>query len=191
MVNFVNLFLDDYSDTAVAFFGSYFKVQQLIIMSVNGLIQGCLPIMRFNYQAKKDDRLWQTFKTGTLIATVMMFIGTMLLLLFSKGILSLFSASNRMCSLGISAMRIMSLGFVFSGFSTMIATYEQATDKVFESLIIQLLRQGLLLLPLMWLLNHVWHMNGIWITFPVTEVIVCMIAGLLIKHDRRLHIHVD
>ena len=185
MVNFVNLFLVHYSDTAVAFFGVYFKVQQLIVMTVNGLIQGCLPIMRFNYRAKKDDRLWQTFKTGTLIATVMMFIGTMLLLLFSKGILFLFSASNGMCLLGISAMRIMSLGFVFGGLSTMIATYEQATDKVSASMFIQLLRQGILLLPLMWLLNHVWHMNGIWIAFPVTEFIVCMIAGLLIRHDIR------
>ncbi len=183
MVNFVNLFLVHYSDTAVAFFGAYFKVQQLIVMTVNGLIQGCLPIMRFNYRAKRDDRLWQTFKTGTFIATVMMFIGTMLLLLFSKGILFLFSASNKMCLLGIPAMRVMSLGFVFSGLSTMIATYEQATDKVCASMIIQLLRQGILLFPLMWLLNHVWHMNGIWIAFPVTEFIVCMIAKLLIRHD--------
>ena len=48
MVNVVNVFLVRYSDTAVAFFGAYFKVQQLIVMTVNGLIQGCLPIMRFN-----------------------------------------------------------------------------------------------------------------------------------------------
>ena len=57
MVNFVNLFLVHYSDTAVAFFGAYFKVQQLIVMTVNGLIQGCLPVMRFNHRAKRDDRL--------------------------------------------------------------------------------------------------------------------------------------
>lgn len=57
MVNFVNMFLVGYSDTAVAFFGAYFKVQQLIVMTVNGLIQGCLPIMRFNYRAKKEERL--------------------------------------------------------------------------------------------------------------------------------------
>ena len=183
MVNFVNLFLVHYSDTAIAFFGAYFKVQQLIVMTVNGLIQGCLPIMRFNYRAKKDHRLWQTYKTGTLIATIMMLVGTLLLLLFPKGILSLFSASNEMCLLGISAMRIMSLGFMFGGLSTMVATYEQATDKVTASMTIQLLRQGILLIPLMWFLDHVWHMTGIWIAFPVTEFIVCVIAGLFIKHD--------
>ena len=108
MVNFVNIFLVKYSDTAVAFFGAYFKVQQLIVMTVNGLIQGCLPIMRFNYRAKKEERLWQTFKTGTLIAAVMMLVGTITVLCFPSGILSLFSASDEMRSLGISAMRIMS-----------------------------------------------------------------------------------
>jgi len=65
MVNFVNVFLVHYSDTAVAFFGAYFKVQQLIVMTVNGLIQGCLPIMRFNCRAQKEDRLKQTFRTET------------------------------------------------------------------------------------------------------------------------------
>ncbi len=92
MVNFVNVFLVRYSDTAVAFFGAYFKVQQLVVMTVNGLIQGCLPIMRFNYRAKKEERLWQTYQTGTRIAALMMLMGTILLLCFPDMILSLFSA---------------------------------------------------------------------------------------------------
>lgn len=183
MVNFVNIFLVKYSDTAVAFFGAYFKVQQLIVMTVNGLIHGCLPIMRFNYRANKEERLWQTFKTGTLIAAVMMLVGTITVLCFPSGILPLFSASDGMRSLGIPAMRIMSLGFIFSGLSTMIATFEQATDRIVPSMDIQLLRQGILLVPLMWLLNHFLHITGIWIAFPVTELLVCAIAGFFIKRN--------
>ena len=186
MVNFVNIFLVRYSDTAVAFFGAYFKVQQLIIMTVNGLIQGCLPIMRFNYRAKKEKRLWQTYKVGTLIAGIMMLIGSLLVLCFPNKILFLFSASEEMCSLGVPGMRIMSLGFVFSGISTMIATYEQATDKVVPSMTIQLLRQGVLLIPLMWLMNQTLHIVGIWLAFPVTEFLVCAAAAVLMKRDRKI-----
>ena len=62
MVTFVNLFLVAYSDTAIAFFGAYFKVQQLIVMTVNGLIQGCLPVMRFNYGAGNSERLHAAFQ---------------------------------------------------------------------------------------------------------------------------------
>ena len=184
MVNFVNIFLVRHSDTAVAFFGAYFKVQQLIVMTVNGLIQGCLPIMRFNYRAKKERRLWQTYKTGTFIATVMMLVGTLLVLCFPNEILSLFSASEEMRSFGVSAMRIMSLGFVLGGFSTMIATYEQATDRVLPSMTIQLLRQGVLLVPLMWLMNNALQITGIWLSFPIAELLVCVIALFFIKKDK-------
>ena len=45
MVTFANIFLIAYSTTAVAFFGAYFKAQQMVVMTVNGLIQGCIPIM--------------------------------------------------------------------------------------------------------------------------------------------------
>ena len=188
MVNFTNIFLVSYSDTAVAFFGAYFKVQQLIVMTVNGLIQGCLPIMRFNYRAKKADRLRQTYKTGTGIAVIMMLFGTFLVLCFPNEILSLFSASEEMRSFGTSAMRIMATSFVIGGFSTMIATYEQATDKIGSSMVIQLLRQGVLLVPLMWLLNRLLQITGIWLAFPVTELIVCAIAVIFMKRDGKVRI---
>ena len=79
------------------------------------------------------------------------------------------------------------LGFVFSGLSTMIATYEQATDKVLPSMMIQLLRQGVLLVPVMWLLNQTLHLAEIWITFPVTEFVVCIIAVVFVRKDRSCH----
>lgn len=180
MVTFVNAFLVFYSDTAVAFFGAYFKIQQLIVMTVNGLIQGCLPIMRFNYSANEKDRLKQTYLSGKRIAVCMMAFGTVLLLVFPDQILTLFSASEEMKKIGIPAIRIMSVGFIFSGISIMTATYAQATNKLIKSVAIQLLRQAVLLLPVMGLLNAVLHISGIWIAFPVTEIAVCVLAVILI-----------
>lgn len=180
MVTFVNAFLVFYSDTAVAFFGAYFKIQQLIVMTVNGLIQGCLPIMRFNYSANEKDRLKQTYLSGKRIAVCMMAFGTVLLLAFPDQILTLFSASEEMKKIGIPAIRIMSVGFIFSGISIMTATYAQATNKLIKSVAIQLLRQAVLLLPVMGLLNAVLHISGIWIAFPVTEIAVCVLAVILI-----------
>lgn len=180
-VNFANMFLVRYSDTAVAFFGAYFKVQQLIFMTVNGLIQGCLPIMRFNYRAKEYSRLKQANKSGTIIATVMMIVGMLLVLIFPKEILFLFSASEEMCAFGVPAMRIMSLGFVFSGFSAMIATYEQATDSIMPGVVVQLLRQGVLLVPVIWLLNSAVQMTGIWLAFPITEFVTFLVAVVFAK----------
>ena len=186
MVTFVNIFLVTDSDVAVAFFGAYFKVQQLIVMTVNGLIQGCLPIMRFNYAAKNQERLKQTFHTGTIITAIMMILGMIIIFIFSKEILNLFSASDEMLSFGIPAVRIMSLGFIFSGLSTMIATYAQATEKVFQSIVIQILRQGVLLFFNMWLLNNIFGMTGIWLSFPITESLVFFISLFIIKGKKEV-----
>lgn len=179
MVTFVNLFLAAYSATAIAFFGAYFKIQQLIVMTVNGLIQGCLPVMSFNYGAKNRERLNLAFRYGTILVSIMMIIGTIVVTVYPSQILKLFAASDEMCSFGISAMRIMAVSYLFCGISTMISTYFQATGNVLSSIGIQLCRQLILFVPAMWCLDKVFQMNGIWYAFPVTEGITLIFALVL------------
>ncbi len=185
MVTFVNLFLVAYSDTAIAFFGAYFKVQQLIVMTVNGLIQGCLPVMRFNYGAGNSGRLHSAFRYGTALVTGMMILGTLAVILFPAQILGLFTASEAMRSFGISAMRIMAASYLFCGLSTMISTYFQATEKVGSSMAIQLCRQMLFLVPALWCLDKLFHLNGIWLAFPVAETGTLLVALIMMAWYHR------
>ena len=188
IVTFVNLFLVAYSDTAIAFFGAYFKVQQLIVMTVNGLIQGCLPVMRFNYGAGNSERLHSAFRYGTALVTGMMILGTLAVILFPAQILGLFTASETMRSFGISAMRIMAASYLFCGLSTMISTYFQATEKVGSSMAIQLCRQMLFLAPALWCLDRLFHLNGIWLAFPVAETATLLVALVMMARHRRKNI---
>ena len=188
MVTFVNLFLVAYSDTAIAFFGAYFKVQQLIVMTVNGLIQGCLPIMRFNYGAGNRDRLHSAFRYGTALVSGMMILGTLTVNFFPAQLLELFTASEAMRSFGISAMRIMAASYLFCGLSTMISTYFQATEKVGSSIAIQLCRQLLFLVPALWCLNKLFQLNGIWLAFPVAETATMLIALIIMAWYRHKNI---
>ena len=188
VVTFVNLFLVAYSDTAIAFFGAYFKVQQLIVMTVNGLIQGCLPVMRFNYGAGNSERLHSAFRYGTVLVTGMMILGTLAVLLFPAQILELFTASEAMRSFGISAMRIMAASYLFCGLSTMISTYFQTTEKVGSSMAIQLCRQMLFLVPALWCLDKLFQLNGIWLAFPVAETATLLVALVMMAWHRRKNI---
>ena len=185
MVTFVNLFLVAYSDTAIAFFGAYFKVQQLIVMTVNGLIQGCLPVMRFNYGAGNSERLHSAFRYGIALVTGMMILGMLAVILFPAQILGLFTASEAMRSFGISAMRIMATSYLFCGLSTMISTYFQATEKVGSSMAIQLCRQLLFLIPSLWCLDKWFHLNGIWLAFPVAETGTLLVALIMMAWYHR------
>lgn len=179
MTAFTNVFLTAYSMTAVAFFGAYSKALQLIVMSVNGIIQGALPLMSFCHGNKNENRLMKSYHLGTLLAGGFMAVGGLILALFPGHILSVFSASDEMLSIGIPAIRIMILGYAFNGISTMIATYLQATEHVIKSLIINLMRQFLVLFPMMWVLSVLSGLSGIWIAFPVTEFITFITAYLM------------
>lgn len=179
MVVFANIFLVAYSMTAVAFFGIYFKIQQLITMTVNGLIQGCMPVMGYNYGAKNRPRLMETFKTGLVIAIVMMGVGAVILWIFPGEALRLFRASEDMLAFGIPALRIMSSSYILAACGFMFASFFQATGRIRYSLAINLLRQLVLLVPLMWALSGMMGMSGVWWAFLAAEIVttlVCLVS---------------
>ena len=183
MVTFANIFLIAYSTTAVAFFGAYFKAQQMVVMTVNGLIQGCIPIMSFNYGAKNKERLDLAFKYGTIIAVAMMGAGALFLSVFPVQILKIFMASDEMMSFGITALRIMSASYIFNGIATMVASYLQSTGKVRYSIRVNLMRQLIILLPAMWLLTNLMGMSGVWFAFILAEVLTCVYSFYVYKKN--------
>lgn len=186
MVTFTNAFLVAYSTTAVAFFGAYFKAQQMVVMTVNGLIQGCIPIMSFNYGAGNEKRLKKTFRYGTVIAVILMLTGEVILTLFPSQILKIFMASEEMLELGIPALRIMATSYVFNGVATMAASYMQSINKIRESIFINIMRQCVGLFPVMWILTKMLGMVGVWLAFPCAEILSCICCGwLLWRYERK------
>lgn len=181
MVSFANMFLIIYSTTAVAFFGAYFKAQQVVVMTVNGLIQGCIPIMSFNFGAKNKNRLNLTFKYGTIIAIFLMGMGAIILALFPNRVLKIFMASESMLNIGIPALKIMVSSYIFNGISTMVASYMQSIGKVKYSVYINLSRQLIVLIPMMWILTKFFGINGVWISFPIAEAITCILCLFMYK----------
>lgn len=185
MVSFANMFLIVYSTTAVAFFGAYFKAQQVVVMTVNGLIQGCIPIMSFNYGAKNRDRLLDTFKKGTIIAVLLMALGALLLAVFPKQVLKIFMASDSMMELGVPALRIMVCSYIFNGISTMFASLMQSIGQVKYSVYINLSRQLVLLVPFMWIFTRFWGITGVWVAFPITEILTLLFCWHIYKKQER------
>ena len=181
MTYFTNLFLLHYSTTAVAFFGAYFKLQQVVIMTLNGLVQGCIPIMSYNYGAKNENRLTQAFQYGNTIGILLTGVSIIILCLFPSQVLTAFNASEEMLSFGVPALRIMCISYVFAAIATMVASFMQSTKRVKFSLLINILRQFGLLIPAMWLLSKFMGMTGIWYAFIVAEVITAAISWVLYK----------
>ena len=170
MVYGLNKILIAFSSTATAVFGVYFKLQSFIFMPVFGLNNGMIPILAFNYGARKRERMIQVIKYAVLYAVVIMSLGTLAFWLFADKLLMLFAASDHMMSMGIPALRIISIHFPIAAFCIIIGTVFQALGKAVYSLINSIMRQVVVLLPVAYLLSLTGDVNNVWWSFPIAEL---------------------
>lgn len=178
----LNAILITFSNLAVSLFGIYFKLQTFIFMPVNGLIQGAMPIMGYNYGASNKKRLIGTLKASLIVSTVIMAFGNLLFVMFPEQLLLMFNASKEMLDLGSVTLRIISYSYIAAAVGFVFSTLFQAIGKGFYSLVISLLRQLVIILPLAYLLAKTIGLTGVWISFPIAEGISAVIAILLFIH---------
>lgn len=169
MVMGMNLILVRFTETAVALFGVYFKLQSFVFMPVFGLMQGVLPILGYNYGARKQERMTKAIRIGITVSAVIMAIGTVLLWVMPGRLLLIFKASPEMLHIGIPALRIISLCFIPAALDIMFSTVFQSLGKGIYSLALSLLRQLVILLPAAFLLSHL-SLTAVWYSFPIAEL---------------------
>lgn len=164
-----------FSPTACAVLGVYYKLQSFVFMPVFGLNNGMVPIIAYNYGARNRERVTETIKLSITYAVVIMVIGMTVLQLFPGKLLGLFNASEGMLCIGIPALRIISLSYVFAGVSVVASSVYQAFGNGVLSLIVALVRQLVVLLPAAYLLSLLRHVDYVWWAYPLAETITILL----------------
>lgn len=168
MIMGLNAILISFTETAVALLGVYYKLQSFVFMPVFGLTQGIMPIMGYNYGARKKQRLNSTVKIGSYIALAIMAVGTLLFWVIPAQLLGIFNASTEMLRIGVPALQIISLCFIPAALGIVFSTVFQAVGKGTYSLFISLLRQMVIILPAAYLLSKI-DLLAVWYAFPLAE----------------------
>lgn len=170
----VNRILLDVSATAVAFFGIYYKLQNFLMMPINGLGQAAIPIVGYNYGDKNYKRVQQTWKillpTGAIIALC----GTVIFWCFPGQLLQLFSASSEMLLLGIPALRIISISFVMSAITILCGYFSPGLGNGIINMVGAAIRQLILLVPCLWIFIKISGISHGWYAFWIAEIIACI-----------------
>ena len=166
----LNAILILFSGTAVSVLGIYFKLQSFVFMPVFGLTQGVMPIMGYNFGAGNKKRLLDALKIGSVIAIIIMALGTLLFWMLPDSLLMIFNASDEMLSVGRVALRVISLSFIPAAIGIMLSTLFQAINKGRKSLLVSLLRQLIVIVPVSYLLAKI-GLNYVWYSFPIAEVV--------------------
>ena len=187
MVFGMNKILLMFSSTATAVFGVYFKLQSFVFMPAFGLNNGVIPVMAYNYGAGNKERVTKTLKHCVAYAVSIMAVGLLLFQLFPKQLLSMFQASDTMLSIGVPALRIISLSFLLAGFGISCSSIFQALGKAVYSMCISIARQLVILLPAAYLLAQSGNVNLVWWAFPIAELVsVGATAFFLMKINRSI-----
>lgn len=177
----MNKILAPFSTTAVAVFGIYFKLNSFIFMPVFGLNNGIIPIVAYNYGARKKERIIQTIRFGIFISVMIMFVGMCIFLAIPNKLLLLFNASQEMLQIGEVALRIICLHFMLAGCSIIFMSTFQAFGEGFTSLMVSALRQLFVILPAAFLLSHFIGLNATWWAFPIAEVCSLTFSAILFR----------
>ncbi|MCI7605937.1 MAG: MATE family efflux transporter [Spirochaetales bacterium] len=179
MTGAMNAILIAFSTTAVSVFSVYFKLQSFVFMPIFGLSSGMVPIIAYNYGARKKKRVMSTIWIGTFIAIVIMAFGTLVFNLFPEALLSLFSATEEMYRLGVPALKIISLCFVSAAISIGLGSSFQATGYGIGTMIVSISRQLLVLVPVAFILSKLIGINGVWLSFIIAEGVGLTVSILL------------
>ena len=178
----LNLILGAISVSAVTAYGVYYKLQNFIFMPGYGLNNASIPIISYNFGAKNQERVSQTIRYGLIYVSVIMLIGIVLLQLFARQIVGIFSVTEESHQLCVLALRIITCGFFFAGANIILQGACQALGKGGYSLMISLLRFVVLALPLARVLSMTENAASIvWLALPVAEAGACAVAVLLTR----------
>lgn len=181
----MNRILIEFSSTATAVFGVYFKLQSFFFMPVFGLNNGITPIIAYNYGAGQRKRMLKTIKLSMLVAFCLTFIGFLCFEGIPQILLSLFNASDDMLTIGVPALRIIGIHYLIAWFCIVSGTVFQALGKAFFSMIVSIMRQLFVLIPAAYILAKLGGLHVVWWSFPIAEVISLMVSSFFLVRINR------
>lgn len=183
---FLNKILLSFTETASAVFGVYFRLQSFVFMPVFGLNQGIIPIIAYNFGARKRERITKTIRLSITYAVGIMLVGLVILQMFPYQLLMLFNATDKMLAIGIPALKTISLSFVFAGFGVVCGGVFQALGNGVLSLAVSVIRQLIVLLPAAYLLSLTGLVTAVWWAFPIAEIASLIFSAIFLKrvYDR-------
>ena len=171
-------------DLAVGAMGVINSVVVIIITSIIALNMASQPIISFNYGARQFSRVKQTFKLSMIIATIVVTTFWLLVHAIPSPIVKAFiSDNNDLVELGVNGMRLFLLVLPIIGFQIVAGNYFQSVGKASTAIFLTLLRQVIVLIPLLWILPRFYGLTGVWLSAPIADTVAAIICGLFVIRE--------
>ncbi|MBE6928293.1 MAG: MATE family efflux transporter [Ruminococcaceae bacterium] len=186
--NLVLAGMGDKGEVGTTVFGAYYKLQSFIFMPIFGMSNAVLAITAFNYGAKKPDRILRTIKLGAMAASGIMLLGVIAFELLPKQLLGFFNPDAAMLEVGVPALRLLCLPFIFAGACIIFGNVFQALGKSIYSMITSIARQLVVLIPAAYLLSLSGNIDLVWLSYPIAEVasLIISITMMVVLYRKKI-----
>lgn len=168
-------------DLAVGALGIIFSIANFLVMAMVAINMASQPIIGFNFGAKNFNRVKKTVRLGIISASIIAILGTLIVELFPEPLVRLFNSDDPVLfDLAVNGMRIFALALPVVGFQIVAANFFQSIGKAKLATFLSLLRQIILLAPLLVLLPRFYGLNGVWMATPISDFGSALITGLFL-----------
>ena len=188
LISALNGIVAVFSDKYILVLGAYFKLQTFIYLSASGVIQGIRPIVSYNYGAGEEKRVQSVFRTSLGINAIVMAVGMALSMFIPGQLIGIFTSSQETIAIGVQALRIISIGFIFSAVSVTCCGVLEALGRGMPSLVVSLLRYVVIIIPAAFALSRISGVGatGVFVAFPVTEIVTCVASYFIYRKYYKL-----
>lgn len=176
LISTLNGILAEFSEKYVLVLGVYYKLQTFIYLSSNGIIQGIRPLMAYNYGAGEHKRVKKIFSTAIKLTVSIMIVGTVLAWVIPGQLIGLFTSNQETIDIGVTALKIISLGFAISAVSVTCSGALEGLGKGMPSLFISLSRYVVIIIPVAFILSRFLGAKGVWCAFVISECVTAIFA---------------
>ena len=161
---------------AVAVYGILHRIISLLFVPIIGMTQGFLPIAGYNYGAKQYDRVQEVVYKSILFGTLASAALALLSWHFPEALIQLFTSDETVLELGAQGLKIITVLMPLAAAQSIAAGYYQAIGRPVAAFILTISRQVLILIPMLYLLPQVFELKGVWLAFPVSDALACILT---------------
>lgn len=176
-------------EISIAIYGIINRVMLFALFPVLGVTQGFLPIAGYNYGANNTKRVKEAIKTSIFYGTGIAVLIFIMIMLFPNELVGIFTEDEKLLNLTPNALIIAFLATPVITTQLIGSAYFQAAGKALPALLLTLLKQGIFLIPLVYILPKFYGVNGVWMSFPIADVLSTVLTYAYLKREVRLHLN--
>ena len=172
-------------DLSIGAMATVSSIIMIFLMPVFGLVQGMQPIVGFNYGAKNYDRAKKVLKLSIISSTIIFVLGFLLIQIIPNVLVGMFNKDAQLMDITIKGLKKYSLGLPIIALSIVGTNYIQSTGKAKVAMVLSLLRQVILLIPMIIILPKFLEVDGVWFAQPISDIIAAIITSVILFKDIR------